>query len=112
MGHVTSFAQEVAAVISTSLCEKPEYPSASKRLGEEGKVQLKLLIGTDGKVIESAVERSSGFRRLDEAARTSLAKCQFKPAMVDGVPKQRWSSMTYVWELEVFKPCRGTEVAA
>ena len=89
-----------AAVISASSCEKPEYPSASKRLEEEGTVQLKFLVGADGKVIESAVEKSSGFRRLDEAARAGLSKCQFKPGTVDGKPQQSWASMKYTWRLE------------
>ena len=89
-----------AAVISASSCEKPEYPSASKRLEEEGTVQLKFLVGVDGKVIESAVEKSSGFRRLDEAARDGLSKCQFKPGTVDGKPQQSWASMKYTWRLE------------
>jgi len=89
-----------AAVISASSCEKPEYPSASKRLEEEGTVQLKFLVGVDGKVLESAVEKSSGFRRLDEAARAGLAKCQFKPGTVDGKPQQSWASMKYTWRLE------------
>jgi protein TonB len=89
-----------AAVISASSCEKPEYPSASKRLEEEGTVQLKFLVGVDGKVLESAVEKSSGFRRLDEAARAGLSKCQFKPGTVDGKPQQSWASMKYTWRLE------------
>jgi protein TonB len=89
-----------AAVISASSCEKPEYPSASKRLEEEGTVQLKFLVGVDGKVMESAVEKSSGFRRLDEAARAGLSKCQFKPGTVDGKPQQSWASMKYTWRLE------------
>ena len=89
-----------AAVISASSCEKPEYPSASKRLEEEGTVQLKFLVGVDGKVIESAIEKSSGFRRLDEAARAGLSKCQFKPGTVDGKPQQSWASMKYTWRLE------------
>ncbi|NBY67299.1 MAG: energy transducer TonB [Betaproteobacteria bacterium] len=91
---------QTAAVISASSCEKPEYPSASKRLEEEGTVQLKFLVGADGKVIESAVEKSSGFRRLDEAARAGLSKCQFKPATLDGKPQQSWASMKYTWRLE------------
>lgn len=90
----------VAAVISASSCEKTEYPSASKRLEEEGTVQLKFLVGVDGKVIESAIEKSSGFRRLDEAARAGLSKCQFRPGTVDGKPQQSWASMKYTWRLE------------
>jgi protein TonB len=88
------------AVISASSCEKPEYPSASKRLEEEGTVTLKFLVGADGKVLESAVEKSSGFRRLDEAARAGLSKCQFRPGTVDGKPQQSWASMKYTWRLE------------
>jgi protein TonB len=91
---------QTAAVISASSCEKPEYPSASKRLEEEGTVQLKFLVGVDGKVIESAIEKSSGHRRLDEAARAGLSKCQFKPGTVDGKPQQSWASMKYTWRLE------------
>jgi protein TonB len=90
----------IAPVISAASCEKPEYPSASKRLEEEGTVQLKFLVGADGKVLESAVEKSSGFRRLDEAARAGLSKCQFKPGTVDGKPQQSWASMKYTWRLE------------
>ena len=97
---VSSAPVVTAAVISASSCEKPEYPSASKRLEEEGTVQLKFLVGVDGKVLESAVEKSSGFRRLDEAARAGLAKCQFKPGTVDGKPQQSWASMKYTWRLE------------
>ena len=89
-----------AAVINASGCEKPEYPNASKRLEEEGTVQLKFLVGVDGRVIESAIEKSSGFRRLDEAARAGLSKCQFKPGTVDGKPQQSWASMKYTWRLE------------
>lgn len=89
-----------AAVISASGCEKPEYPSASKRMEEEGTVQLKFLVGVDGKVLESAIEKSSGFRRLDEAARAGLSKCQFKPGTLDGKPQQSWASMKFTWRLE------------
>ena len=94
------FAQSTSAVVNTSTCERPEYPSASRRLEEEGSVKLKFLVGTDGKVIDSQVEKSSGFRRLDEAARQGLLKCQFKPASVGGIPQQSWATMTYTWRLE------------
>ena len=89
-----------AAVVNSANCEKPEYPSASRRLEEEGTVSLRFLVGVDGKVIQAEVDKSSGFRRLDEAARAGLAKCQFKPATVDGKPEQAWASMKYTWRLE------------
>ena len=89
-----------AAAVNINQCEKPEYPSASRRLEEEGTVALRFLVGVDGKVIQSEVEKSSGFKRLDEAARAGLSKCQFRPALVDGKPEQAWASIKYTWRLE------------
>ena len=89
-----------AAVVNAALCEKPEYPSASRRMEEEGTVHLRFLIGVDGRVIQAEVEKSSGFKRLDEAARAGLSRCQFRPATVDGRPEQAWASMRYTWRLE------------
>lgn len=88
------------AVVNSANCEKPEYPSASRRMEEEGTVSLRFLIGTDGKVIQSEIEKSSGYKRLDEAARAGLSRCQFRPATVDGKPEQAWASMKYTWRLE------------
>lgn len=81
-------------------CQKPEYPSASRRMEEEGTVTLRFLVDTDGKVIQAEIEKSSGYKRLDEAARAGLSKCQFKPAMADGKAEQAWASIKYTWRLE------------
>jgi protein TonB len=88
------------ASVSAAQCEKPDYPSASRRMEEEGTVSLRFLVGVDGKVLQSEIEKSSGFKRLDEAARASLSKCRFQPATVDGRPEQAWASMKYTWRLE------------
>ena len=109
-GWGSVFAQTSAPVINASSCEKPAYPSASKRLEEEGTVQLKFLVDVNGKVIESVVEKSSGFRRLDEAAREGLSKCAFKPPIKDGVALQSWASMKYTWRLEN-SLCVGSDVS-
>jgi protein TonB len=69
-------------------------------MAEEGTVSLRFLVGVDGKVIQSEIEKSSGFKRLDEAARAGLSKCRFQPATVDGRPEQAWASMKYTWRLE------------
>lgn len=89
-----------AAGVNMGQCDKPEYPSASRRMEEEGTVGLRFLVGVDGKVIQSEVEKSSGYKRLDEAARAGLSKCQFRPAMLDGKPEQAWTTIRYVWRLE------------
>lgn len=88
------------AGVNIAQCDKPDYPTASRRMEEEGTVGLRFLVGTDGKVIQSEVAKSSGYKRLDEAARAGLAKCQFKPATVDGKPEQAWTTIQYVWRLE------------
>ena len=88
------------ASVSAAQCDKPDYPTASRRMDEEGTVSLRFLVGVDGKVIQSEIEKSSGFKRLDEAARAGLSKCRFQPATVDGRPEQAWASMKYTWRLE------------
>lgn len=88
------------ANVNMAQCEKPEYPSASRRMEEEGTVALRFLVGVDGKIVQSEIEKSSGYKRLDEAARTGLSKCQFKPATVDGKPEQAWTTIRYVWRLD------------
>ncbi|MDR3438362.1 energy transducer TonB [Telmatospirillum sp.] len=89
----------VAPVASASSCQKPEYPSISRRMEETGTVVLSLLIDLDGKVIDSKVSQSSGHNRLDEAARQALSLCNFKPGTVDGKPEQAWAQIRYTWTL-------------
>lgn len=81
-------------------CPPPQYPAAARRAGESGAVVLKFLIETDGSVVDSAVEASSGFERLDEAARTALAVCRFTPGTIDGRPDRSWARIRYVWKLQ------------
>jgi protein TonB len=88
------------AVVDAKACEKPEYPPAALRAQETGIVLLAFLIDVDGSAVESKVERSTGFRRLDEAARKALALCKFKPATVDGKPERAWAKIEYEWKME------------
>lgn len=91
----------VAAVIDpATACRKPDYPAASRRFEEEGAVVVKFLVGLDGMVVESSIATSSGFQRLDDAARKALSQCKFKPATIDGKPEQGWATVRYVWKLQ------------
>jgi len=78
----------------------PEYPPGARRANETGTVRLSYLIDVDGKVLESKIEQSSGYRRLDEAAKTALALCKFTPATIDGRPVRSRKRVNYVWKLE------------
>ncbi len=65
---------------------QPIYPSASQRLGEEGTVLVRVVVGVDGRVVRATVVKSSGFARLDAAAiERALTKWRFVPALNDGV---------------------------
>jgi len=63
---------------------KPVYPAMSKRLGEQGRVVVKVVVGADGLPQKVDIKRSSGFERLDEAARESMLRCRFVPGKVNG----------------------------
>ncbi|MFZ3286245.1 MAG: energy transducer TonB, partial [Telluria sp.] len=90
----------VAASADFSTCAKPEWPKASLRNEETGTVTLSFLIGVDGRVADSKIMKSSGFRDLDKAALNGIGKCRFKPGMTDGKPEQAWMQMQYIWTLE------------
>ena len=90
----------VAAVINLNACDKPAYPGSSIRTGETGTVTLSMLIGTDGKVIETKTLESSGYRALDRAASQALSLCRFTPGTIDGVAQQSWTKVQYVWKID------------
>jgi len=89
-----------AALANAKDCVLPEYPKNALRNGDTGTVSLALLIGTNGQVTESKVQKSSGFRELDRAAIAALSMCKFKPATNNGVAQPAWGQMAYVWRLD------------
>jgi protein TonB len=89
-----------APVVDANACDKPEYPPAALRAQETGIVLLAFLIDVDGSALESKIERSSGSRRLDEAARKALGLCRFKPATVDRKPERAWAKIEYEWKID------------
>jgi protein TonB len=65
---------------------QPVYPALSKRMGEQGKVVLRILVSEQGLPDQVLVQTSSGFARLDEAGRQAALRALFKPHMEDGRP--------------------------
>ncbi len=63
-----------------------ELPLASRRMGEQGTVHLRVLVGTDGLPKAVTVQRSAGHARLDEQALWAMKRARFKPQTADGVP--------------------------
>lgn len=59
---------------------KPVYPVVSRRLGEEGRVVLRVRVNAEGLPVLVEIRQSSGFQRLDEAARAAVERWRFVPA--------------------------------
>lgn len=78
----------------------PTYPSASRRLGETGRVLLRVEIDTHGRARQVQVSRSSGSARLDEAALAAVRAARFKPYTENGQPFVVWTTVPIVFELE------------
>lgn len=58
----------------------PAYPALSRRIGEEGRVVLRVLVAINGKPESVEVENGSGSQRLDSAALDAVKKWKFIPA--------------------------------
>ncbi|MCB6183710.1 energy transducer TonB [Leeia sp. TBRC 13508] len=70
---------------------QPQYPAASSRLNEHGRVTLKVMVDEFGRVMEINVQTSSGFSRLDEAAKRAVQQASFKPYVENGRPLKAWA---------------------
>jgi len=58
----------------------PNYPSISRRLGEEGLVLLNVQVTADGAAGSVELQTGSGSSRLDQAALEAVKKWRFTPA--------------------------------
>jgi len=68
----------------------PQYPPLSRRLGEQGKVLVRVLIGADGQPQRAELKRSSGFDRLDRAALDYVMRCRYVPGKAGGIAQAMW----------------------
>lgn len=73
------------------------YPPISRRLGEEGKVVIRVFVDETGHPEKATIHKSSGYNRLDEAARKAVLGALFKPHTEDGqaVPVYILAHMSY-----------------
>ena len=68
----------------------PSYPAISRRLGEQGKVVIRVLIGKDGKPQQGDIHQSSGYARLDQAALRAVMGWHYVPGQRDGMAQDMW----------------------
>jgi len=79
---------------------QPAYPAASRRLGEQGKVLLRVHVSADGRAEKVELKLGSGFARLDRAAQDAVGLWRFVPARRGTEPVAAWVQVPIVFQLE------------
>ena len=79
---------------------KPTYPAISRRLGEQGKVVLRVFIDAEGSPQQIEIRQSSGYERLDQQALDAVRRWRFVPGKRNGVPEAMWNIVPINFVLE------------
>ena len=78
----------------------PPYPPLSRRMGEEGKVMLRVLVSPQGTAEQVEVRTSSGSERLDNAALNTVKNWKFIAARRGETATQSWVLVPIIFKLE------------
>lgn len=78
----------------------PIYPQLSRKKKEQGTVLLLILVKADGTVGEIKLQTSSGYSRLDQAAKQAVKRWQFQPAQQDGKNIDFWYELPLKFQLK------------
>ena len=78
----------------------PAYPALSRRMGEEGKVVLRVFVSYDGRPKQIELKTSSGSPRLDVAAQSAVAHWRFVPAKRGETALASWVLVPIVFSLK------------
>lgn len=78
----------------------PIYPSISRRLGEQGKVELRVQVSAEGLAEQIELRLGSGFPRLDEAAREAVRRWRFAPARRGSTAISAWVIVPVNFQLQ------------
>lgn len=77
----------------------PDYPVMSRRNNETGTTVIEIVVGTRGQVETATVKTSSGYPRLDEAARRAALDSPCTPYMVGSAPVRARANRPYRFSL-------------
>lgn len=76
--------------LSLRRMKPPVYPPRCLRMGTEGVVKVRVLVGENGKPQEITISKSSGDSALDRAAMEAIEDWEFNPATRNGLPIRAW----------------------
>ncbi len=68
----------------------PAYPPLARRMGEEGRVVLRVQVDPEGTPVALEVRATSGHPRLDQAAMEAVRRWKFVPAVLGGLRVAAW----------------------
>jgi periplasmic protein TonB len=78
----------------------PEYPAASRKLREAGRVLLRVWVSEAGRANQVELDTSSGFPRLDQAAIEAVRRWRFVPARQGDTPVPASVKVPITFELK------------
>lgn len=95
-----SLRQDTPARIDSTSCQGPTWPDEARRFELEGNVVVGFAVRQDGKVVDSRIIKSSGFKVLDEATVSGMINCTFIPARKNGDLVNSILKVNYTWKLK------------
>lgn len=78
----------------------PAYPGVSRRMKEQGRVILRVLVSAAGEAQNVEVRTSSGSQRLDRAAVDAVRRWRFAPARRGAESISAWALVPILFELD------------
>ena len=80
--------------------QPPQYPLLAERNGWEGTVILKAFVDKEGLASQVLVDRSSGYKILDQAALKAVKKWHFEPSRMGPANIASWIKIPVHFRIE------------
>lgn len=98
--NASGVAAQAARIDPKHPLTQPAYPAQSRRMGEQGRVEMLVYVLPSGKIGEARVAHSSGYQRLDDAAvKEALKNWRLLPNEVNGTPIGSWVTLAITFRL-------------
>jgi protein TonB len=79
---------------------QPDYPRVSRLRGESGTAYVSFVVGLTGRIENIALNKSSGFDRLDDAAVAAMHDSTCKPYLENGEPVRAAYTQPFAFSLQ------------
>lgn len=90
------YVEELPSVVNEV---KPDYPQIARDFGIEGLVLVRVLVGTNGRVLEVRLSEKQQVPMLNDAALAAARKWVFTPGLANGRPVTCWTAIPFRFRL-------------